>query len=129
MIGTQAHCSACNNGWTVCLCHLPWPLHPMFNGYLYCHNAANNPPSCLVDRNNPGKKKYGGVTHRKATKAHLKARSQMGTGPIDRQQQQELAQLASVVVPLQKLNLEEGETHVTVPRDMPASPKELESQQ
>ena len=58
------------------------------------------------------------------SKLTLNLVAKMGTGPVDVQQQQKLAQLASAVIPLQKLNLEEEETHVIMPRDLPTSPEE-----
>ena len=54
--------------------------------------------------------------------------AKMGTGLIKAQQQQELAKLASMVVPLQRLNLGSTETHVPMTTLSPASPEEPETQ-
>ena len=54
--------------------------------------------------------------------------AKLGLGPINAQQQQELARLASTVVPLQRLNLGSAETHVPMNTVSLASQEEPETQ-
>ena len=75
------------------------------------------------------KKRSPAEQHRgKPLKLTLKPLAKMGTGLINIQQQQELARLASAVVPLQRLNLGSTETYATMVIVSPASPEEPETQ-
>ena len=82
------------------------------------------PPKVLERRRHPpsaaGKKTLQKRRTGKPLKLNIHAVAKMHTGPVEVHRAQELARLASTVVPLQRLNIQE-DTYVRVPKTTPES--------